>query len=212
MIVATFESGPAATNAYLVADARGGRGIFIDAPFDAAAPMLARARELGVTPLALVNTHGHWDHIAENARLMREAAVPLWSHADDDWLLAGAQTQARLFGLPLDIPVTNPTRHLAEGDTFAVGSLSFQVLHLPGHSPGHIGLFEPSERALFSGDVLFAGSVGRADLPRANWQTLLSSITSKILPLGDDVTVYPGHGPRTTVGEERKTNPFLQNP
>jgi hydroxyacylglutathione hydrolase len=209
MIIETFESGPAATNGYLVADKRGGTGIFIDAPMGAGKAMLAKARELGVTLVALVNTHGHWDHIAENDFLMRVAGLPLWSHKEDDWLLAHADEQARMFGLPAEIPPTKPTRHLVEGEEIEIGSLKFRVLHLPGHCPGHIGLFEAKERILFSGDVLFAGSVGRADLPGADWNTLLGSIQTQVLPLGDDVTVYPGHGPATTVGEERKTNPFL---
>jgi glyoxylase-like metal-dependent hydrolase (beta-lactamase superfamily II) len=210
MIIETFESGPVMTNGYLVADETGGHGIFIDAPIDAGAPMLERARALKLNMIALVSTHGHWDHIAENARLMRESGVPLWAHEVDEPWLQNPQMQLQFFGLPLEIGPARPTKFLADSDEFEVGKLRFRVLYLPGHCPGHIGLFEPKEKVLFAGDVLFAGSVGRADLPGADWETLLDSITTKLLPLGDDVTVYPGHGPATTIGRERRTNPFLR--
>jgi glyoxylase-like metal-dependent hydrolase (beta-lactamase superfamily II) len=172
--------------------------------------MLERARALKLNMIALVSTHGHWDHIAENARLMRESGVPLWAHEVDEPWLQNPQMQLQFFGLPLEIGPARPTKFLADSDEFEVGKLRFRVLYLPGHCPGHIGLFEPKEKVLFAGDVLFAGSVGRADLPGADWETLLDSITTKLLPLGDDVTVYPGHGPATTIGRERRTNPFLR--
>jgi glyoxylase-like metal-dependent hydrolase (beta-lactamase superfamily II) len=209
MIIETFESGPVATNGYLVADKRGGTAIFIDAPMGAAEAMLAKARELRALLLALINTHGHWDHIAENAWLMRTAGVPLWARREDELIRKHPEVQTRYFSSSLVIEPTQADRFLEEGDELEVGSLKFRVLHLPGHCPGHIGLFEPREQVLFSGDVLFAGSVGRADIPGADWETLLKSIHEKVLTLGDDVTVYPGHGPPTTIGQEKKTNPFL---
>lgn len=210
MIIETFESGPVATNGYLVADQRGGAGVFIDAPMGAGKAMLTKARDLDLSLIALINTHGHWDHIAENAWLMRVAGVPLWAHREDELLLKHPDVQTRYFSSSLVIEPSHPSRYLEDGDEIEIGALKFRVLHLPGHCPGHIGLFEAREKALFSGDVLFAGSVGRADLPGADWETLLNSIKRNMFPLGDDVTVYPGHGPATTIGEERETNPFLQ--
>ncbi len=210
MIIETFESGPVATNGYLVADKRGGAGAFIDAPMGAGKAMLTKARDLDLSLVALLNTHGHWDHIAENARLMRVAGVPLWAHREDELIMKHPEVQTRFFSSSLVIEPTQTSRFLNEGDAVEVGALKFRVLHLPGHCPGHIGLFEPSEKVLFSGDVLFAGSVGRADIPGADWETLLKSINEKVLTLGDDVTVYPGHGPATTIGAERESNPYLQ--
>ena len=207
MITETFEAGPVATNGYLVADRPGGKGLVIDAPQGVAALMVKQAREWN-TPIAyLVNTHGHWDHFLDNAELLRLTGAKFGIHRESAPLLA--MPQARYFGLDLEIEATQPDFFLEEGEPLVVGDLRFEILLCPGHCPGSVALFERQERVAFVGDVLFAGSVGRTDLPGGSYEQLMCSIREKLLPLGDDVRVLSGHGPLTTIGRERRTNPFL---
>jgi len=207
MIVETFEAGPVATNGYLVADKRNGTALVIDAPQGATPLIVQQAREWN-TPIALlVNTHGHWDHFLDNAELLRATRARFAIHRESAPLLK--IPQAQYFGLDLDVEPTEPDLFLEEGKPLEVGDLRFEILHCPGHCPGSAVSFERTERAAFVGDVLFAGSVGRADLPGGDYELLLQSIRDKLLPLGDDVRVFPGHGPTTTIGAERRTNPFL---
>ncbi len=207
MIIETFEAGPLATNGYLVADKLGGVAVVIDAPQGATPLIVEQARKWN-TPIAfLVNTHGHWDHVLDNAELVRLTGAKFGIHRESAPLLS--LPQARYFGLDLDIEPSAPSFFLEECKPLDVGSLRFEVFHCPGHCPGSAVLFERKERAAFVGDVLFAGSVGRADLPGGDYEMLIRSIREKLLPLGDDVRVFPGHGPMTTIGHERLTNPFL---
>jgi hydroxyacylglutathione hydrolase len=207
MIVETFEAGPIATNGYLVADNRGGKALAIDAPQGAASLMAQQAREWSTPILYLINTHAHWDHFLDNAELLRCTGAKFGIHRDSARLLTIPQTQ--FFGLDLDVEPTKPDFFLEEGRPFIVGDLKFEILLCPGHCPGSVVLFERKERAAFVGDVLFAGSIGRTDLPGGDHEALLGALRDKLLPLGDDVRVFPGHGPVTTLGEERRTNPFL---
>jgi glyoxylase-like metal-dependent hydrolase (beta-lactamase superfamily II) len=207
MIIETFEAGPVATNGYLVADKLQGVAAVIDAPQGAASLIVEQARKWN-TPIAfLLNTHAHWDHILDNAELLRLTAAKFGIHRESAPLLS--LPQARYFGLDLDIEPSQPVFFLEEGKPLDVGELRFEILHCPGHCPGSVVLFERKERTAFVGDVLFAGSVGRADLPGGNYEVLMRSICEKLLPLGDNVRVFPGHGPVTTIGNERLTNPFL---
>lgn len=207
MIIETFEAGPVATNGYLVADNQGGKALVVDAPQGVASLMVKQAREWN-TPIAyLVNTHGHWDHFLDNGELLRLTGAKFGIHRESAPLLA--IPQAAYFGLDLEIEPTKPDFFLEEGQPFAVGGLRFEILHCPGHCPGSVVLFERKERVAFVGDVLFAGSVGRTDLPGGSQPALMRSIREKLLPLGDDVRVLSGHGPVTTIGKERRTNPFL---
>jgi hydroxyacylglutathione hydrolase len=209
MLIATFESGPVATNGYVVADKENGAALFIDAPQGAAAAMIEQAKSWRCAPKFLVNTHAHWDHILDNAELVRKTGAKFGLHRDSTPLLSVPQT--KFFGFDIEIPRVKPDFFLEEGKKFTVGALHFEIFDVPGHCPGSIALFEPSERVVFVGDVLFAGSVGRTDLPGADYHTLMRSIFEKLLPLGDDVRVFSGHGPSTTIGEERKSNPFLRD-
>jgi glyoxylase-like metal-dependent hydrolase (beta-lactamase superfamily II) len=209
MIIETFEAGPVATNGYLVADRQGGKAVAIDAPQGVAALMVEQAREWKTPIDYLVNTHAHWDHFLDNAELLRLTGAKFGIHRESAPLLTLPQT--RYFGLGLDIEPTKPDFFLEEGEIFVVGDLRFEILHCPGHCPGSVVLYERKERAAFVGDVLFAGSIGRTDLPGGDQQLLLDGIRGKLLPLGDDVRVYSGHGPVTTIGVERRTNPFLGN-
>ena len=207
MIVEAFEAGPVATNAYLVADRQGGKAVAIDAPQGAALRMVEQAREWNTPIVYLINTHAHWDHFLDNAEVLRLTGAQFGIHRDSAPLLTVPQT--RYFGLNIDVEPSKPGFFLEEGQPFAVGSLNFEILLCPGHCPGSVVLFERRERAAFVGDVLFAGSIGRTDLPGGDHEGLISVIRQKLLPLGDDVRVFPGHGPVTTIGVERLTNPFL---
>jgi len=155
-------------------------------------------------------THGHVDHVGAAADLKTRLNVSIEGpHRDDLFLLQEVEETARAFGLSNVCNVT-PDRWLEDGDKVEVGELTFDVLHCPGHSPGSVAYFNGDERLAIVGDVLFAGSVGRTDFPGGDSRQLLASITDKLLPLGDDVAIISGHGPTTTIGRERASNPFLQ--
>jgi glyoxylase-like metal-dependent hydrolase (beta-lactamase superfamily II) len=207
MLTETFEAGPAATNGYLVCDRLRGHALVIDAPLGTAASMAEQAGAWKTPIEYLINTHGHWDHFLDNGALLRLTQARFGIHRESAPLLDLPQT--RMFGLDIEVEPTKPDFFLEEGKPLEVGALKFEILHCPGHCPGSVVLFEPRERAAFVGDVLFAGSIGRTDLPGGDYETLLRSIREKLFPLGDDVRVFSGHGPTTTIGEQRLHNPFL---
>jgi hydroxyacylglutathione hydrolase len=155
-------------------------------------------------------THGHVDHVGGAAELKAKLKVPIEGpHRDDRYLLDHVVDTARMFGIDGVANVT-PDRWLEEGERVEVGDLTFDILHCPGHSPGSVAFINAAQRLAIVGDVLFAGSIGRTDLPGGDHRQLLRSIRDKLLPLNDDVTVLSGHGPVTTIGRERATNPFIQ--
>jgi hydroxyacylglutathione hydrolase len=155
-------------------------------------------------------THGHVDHVGGAADLKARLKVPIEGpHKDDLFLLQHVAESARTFGIWNASNVT-PDRWLEDRDQVQVGELTFEVLHCPGHSPGSVALFNAEQRLAIVGDVLFAGSIGRTDLPGGNHRQLLDSIRDKLLPLGDDVAIISGHGPTSTIGQEKATNPFLK--
>ena len=166
-----------------------------------------RKTEVAVEKILL--THGHIDHAGGAAELAESLGVPIEGpHEADRFLLDGLVETGRAYGIEAR-PVT-PDRWLAEGDQVTVGDLRFAVLHCPGHSPGSVAFVQAEQRFAIVGDVLFRGSIGRTDLPGGDHETLIRSITEKLLPLGDDVTFICGHGPASTIGAERAGNPFLQ--
>jgi len=174
-------------------------------------PEIERAiAETGVVVEKIWLTHGHVDHVGAAAELKAKLNVPIEGpHRDDLFLLQHAVDSARAFGITGVTNVT-PDRWLDDGDCVEVGELTFDVLHCPGHSPGSVVFCNSAERLAIVGDVLFAGSVGRTDLPGGDQRQLFKSIRDKLLSLGDDVTIISGHGPTTTIGRERATNPYLQ--
>ena len=169
----------------------------------------AAAAQAGVTLEKVLLTHGHFDHTGAAAALARELELPIEGpHRDDLFLLETLPQWCARFGFP-PAEAFVPDRWLDEGDTVSFGQQRLAVHHCPGHTPGHVIFFHPGERFAVVGDVIFRGSIGRTDFPRGDHETLLHSIRSRIWPLGDEVTLLPGHGPTTTVGEERAHNPFL---
>lgn len=205
-----FTSGPVATNSFLLYDEEN-RALIVDAPPDSFEPMIAAIEERGLTPGALVLTHSHWDHTADLNRF-RERFGPdliVYGHADDEYRLTNPNDY---LGFPIDIRLEpmKSDRTLADGDTFTLGAMEFQVIHAPGHTEGSICLHDPERKIILVGDVLFAGSVGRTDLHGGDHQTLMNSITNRLMPLDNATQVLPGHGPVTTIGVERESNPFVE--
>lgn len=154
-------------------------------------------------------THGHIDHAGGTAELARRLGIPIIGpHPGDQFWIDGLAEQGRRFGLPACEPFT-PTRWLHDGDTVSIGNSTLQVRHCPGHTPGHVVFHAPDIKRAFVGDVLFAGSIGRTDFPQGNHQDLIRSITERLWPMGDDTVFIPGHGPESTFGRERQTNPYV---
>lgn len=174
-------------------------------------PRLQEAlKEFGVTPAAIWLTHGHLDHAGGATELAEALSLPIIGpHQGDKFLLDSLPEQGLRFDILGMKPVT-PARWLAEGDKVTLGDLTFQIAHVPGHSPGSVTFFQKELRFLLAGDTVFAGSVGRTDFPYGDHEALIAGIRTKLLPLGDDVQFLPGHGPASTLGEERRNNPFLQ--
>jgi glyoxylase-like metal-dependent hydrolase (beta-lactamase superfamily II) len=167
------------------------------------------ARRHGVRIAQILLTHAHIDHAGGTGQLARELGVPvIGPHPGDQFWIDGMPQQAKMFGMA---PAERfaPTRWLADGDTVQVGNVTLQVLHTPGHTPGHVVFCDPQSKRAFVGDVLFAGSIGRTDFPGGDYDTLIASITGRLWPLGDDTVFIPGHGPESTFGRERRTNPFV---
>lgn len=207
LAIETFRCGPLDNGVYVLHDAELGLATIVDPSFesDVAWDFLVRA---GLRLEAIVNTHGHFDHVVGNAAWRERAPeAPLYLHPDDTPLLASAPRQAALFGLQVP-PSPLPDRAFVAGETVTFAGQEWRALHVPGHSPGSVCLYAPG--ALIGGDVLFRGSIGRTDLPGGDHDLLLHGIRAHLLALPDDTVVYPGHGPRTTIGEERRHNPFLR--
>lgn len=209
MIIDTIVVGPYATNTYIVGDETSRQGMIID-PGDEVDNIMARVTAAGLNIKQLVLTHGHIDHVGALKGIKDAAGAEMAIHSEDLSFLTGKG--ARLIsmliaGLSYPKPPT-PERLLADGDTVTVDGLSFEIIHTPGHTRGGICLF--GEGVLFSGDTLFNGGIGRTDLPGGSYQQILESIRQRLMVLPDDTVVYPGHGPATTIGDERRDNPFLK--
>ncbi len=170
----------------------------------------ALARESGVEIRQILLTHAHCDHAGAVADLAERDGLPvIGPHRDDLFWIDSLPQQSKMFGLPA-ARAFRPDRWLEEGDTVEVGEVGLEVLHCPGHTPGHIVFHAQAQQMLWVGDVLFQGSIGRTDFPRGDMQTLLDSIRTRLLVLDDATRFVPGHGPMSSIGRERHTNPFLQ--
>lgn len=197
-----------AENSYFLVDPSSREAIVID-PGDEAPRLLAVIRSQRLKVKWILNTHGHLDHVGAVAAVKEATGAPFHIHVADVPFVENVAAQAAMFGLPPP-PVPSIDGHLEEGQVFSFGSRPFtiRIIETPGHSPGSVTLC--GEGILFAGDVLFAGSVGRTDLPGGDTETLMESIQRKLLLFEDATAVYPGHGPATTIGAERRSNPFLR--
>jgi hydroxyacylglutathione hydrolase len=170
------------------------------------------AAQLGVTLKAIWLTHAHIDHAGGAGELAETLNVPIIGpHPGDQFWIDGLPQQSAMFGFPPAQHFT-PTRWLADGDTVQIGQCMLQVRHCPGHTPGHVVFYSGEAQRAFVGDVLFASSIGRTDFPQGDHDQLLDSIRTKLWPMGDDTVFIPGHGPESTIGRERRTNPFVRDP
>lgn len=164
-----------------------------------------------LVPERILVTHGHIDHVGGVADLAERLGLPIEGpHRDDQFWIDGMPQQCKMFGFP-PVRAFMPDRWLQAGDQVLVGNQRLDVIHCPGHTPGHVCFFHAPSRLAIVGDVLFQGSVGRADFPKGDYQTLIASIRERLLPLGDDVEFIPGHGPTSTFGEERRFNPYINS-
>jgi hydroxyacylglutathione hydrolase len=218
MIVERFVLTPFQQNTRVVACTDTGKAICID-PGEGSTKLAAFIRSKGLELQAITLTHGHLDHVGGTSDLSREfPSAEVLLHKDDEDLYYGLPRQPLFMGIQPDqmaalgFDYEDPpvlTRNWNDGEDYDVGKLRFSVRHCPGHTRGHVVLAEEKEKAVFVGDCLFAGSIGRTDLPGGDYDQLMNSINEKIVALGDEFTVYSGHGPETTIGEERINNPFL---
>ena len=171
--------------------------------------VLTEVQRLGLTLKQIWLTHAHIDHAGGTAELAERLNLPIIGpHTGDQFWIDGLPMQSVKFGFPPAGHFT-PTRWLQDGDTVQVGHCTLNVRHCPGHTPGHVVFYSPEAKRAFVGDVLFAGSIGRTDFPQGDYDQLVGSITQRLWPMGDDTVFIPGHGPESTFGRERKTNPFV---
>jgi hydroxyacylglutathione hydrolase len=222
VLIAGFPAGPWGTNCYVAATGPGSECVVIDPGKDAAAGVDEVVRQHRLKPVAVLVTHGHVDHMWCVAPVAGTYDATAWIHPDDRHLLAdpmagmSPETTAMLLGGNYEWAEPDDVRELADLQELELAGLRFIVDHTPGHTEGSVTFRSPYDEAdisevMFSGDLLFAGSIGRTDLPGGDHPTILRSLATKVLPLRDDVVVLPGHGEQTSIGRERATNPFLQD-
>jgi hydroxyacylglutathione hydrolase len=205
LIIKTLPVGPIMANCFVLGCEETLAAAVID-PGDEADRILMALAESNLKVNVIINTHGHFDHVGANKRLKEVTGAPILIHPLDSPMLSKLSGSAAAWGMAADNSPP-PDRELEDGDEVSFGNITLKVLHTPGHTPGGISLC--TDQAVFVGDTLFAGSIGRTDFPGGSFETIKNSIQRKLFTLGDDVKVYPGHGPATTIGVERRTNPFV---
>ena len=205
MILQTLTVGPLATNCYIIGCEKTNIGAIID-PGGDEKTIIDEVAVKNISIQYIINTHAHIDHIQANEYVKKTFSCPLCMHEKDIELLENPDLNlSNLLCSPVKFP--SPDKKLKEGDEIKLGNLSLLILHTPGHTPGSISIVV--EKNVFTGDALFAGGIGRTDLPGGNYNLLIQSINEKLLTLPDDFNIYPGHGPASTIGIEKKDNPFL---
>ncbi len=201
---------PLQQNTSLVWSTRSMEGIFVD-PGGETDRLMAAAAHHGVTVVAVWLTHGHLDHAGAATEIAERTGCPIIGpHPDDQWLLDEIEAQGAKYGIR-DGRNVIPTRYLSDGDELELDGVKFGVAHCPGHTPGHVVIYNREAAIAFVGDVLFQGSIGRTDFPRGNHQQLIDAITTKLWPLGSHMRFVPGHGPMSTFGRERQHNPYVSD-
>lgn len=206
MRVEAFKVGPLDNNTYLLVDESTRSAALVDPSFESRSVWNVIERNAW-TVTWLLNTHAHIDHVVENAYFAAKTGAPIALHDADLPLLDAMEVQARWMGLPAP-PVVKPAHSFTDGEMINIGRERLEIVCTPGHSPGSVSFV--GEGFVVSGDALFAGSIGRTDLPGGDLATLLDAIRTRLFALSDDTIVYPGHGPSTTIGQERRSNPFLK--
>lgn len=205
MSIKMLSVGPMQANCYIIECEETKSAMVVD-PGDEGIRIAGDIKKRGLQLDFIVDTHGHVDHIAANKDLVEEFSAPLCIHSADADMLVNPQLNLSFF---IGVPVSSPKadKLLADGDILKVGNIELKVIHTPGHSPGSMCLL--GDDFIITGDLLFAGGIGRYDFPGSSYEQLIDSL-QKVISLDDDLVVYPGHGPATTIGDERRTNPFLQ--
>ena len=207
--IITIQVGVIEANCYLLFDRRSKSTFVIDPGGDAA--LIEEAlKDNGLKTVYIVNTHAHFDHVSANTEVKEATGARIVLHGGDVGLLAEAHEHAAIWGVNVGSQ-PGPDIIMEDGSTFKAGSVTLDVLHTPGHTPGGVCLYYKDAGVLFTGDTLFAGSIGRTDLDGGSSDALLKSIKNRLLPLGDNVIILPGHGPASTIGEEKELNPFVAN-
>lgn len=207
MIFESLEVGPLGVNCFILGCEETGQGVIIDAGGDAR-DIIAVVERRGLSIAHIINTHGHFDHIGANRALKERFGANLMIHAADIPLLGRAADIAKAYGIPGENS-PQPDTCLEDGMEISFGRLAMTVLHTPGHSPGGCCFYLEAERKIITGDTLFADSIGRTDLPGGSHEQLLDSVRAKLFTLPDNVVAYPGHGPETTIGHEKRHNPYF---
>ncbi len=205
MIIESLAVGPIMANCYILGCETTRQAAVID-PGDESDRILLALADHKLTVRYIINTHGHFDHVGGNRKLKDATGAPILIHASDAPMLDQLSASAASFGLSAENSPP-PDQTVADGDVITIGEVTLTVIHTPGHSPGSISLH--TDNKVFVGDLLFAGSIGRTDLPGGDFDTLVASVRNKIFPLGDEVTVYSGHGSETSVAREKRFNPFV---
>lgn len=205
MIIKTLVVGPIMANSFILGCEATREAVVID-PGDEADRILRAMAEPGLRVKYIINTHGHMDHVGGNKSLKEATGAPILIHPLDAPMLNQVASSAAAWGM-VAVNSPPPDRELEDGDEVCFGSITLKVIHTPGHTPGGISLC--TDREVFVGDTLFAGSIGRTDFAGGSFATIKKSIQQKLFTLNDDLAVYPGHGPATTIGEERRSNPFV---
>jgi glyoxylase-like metal-dependent hydrolase (beta-lactamase superfamily II) len=208
--VKKFVVNPLGENSFILSD-DSGACVFIDPGFyyeDEYLEVKEYITGNNLTPVKITNTHCHFDHIMGVEFVRNEYKIPFLAHAEDNFWVEKATQQAEMFGFEMD-SVAPVDSFLVDGEFVEFGDSRLKIIHVPGHSPGHVVFYSENDKILIAGDVLFYGSIGRTDLPGGNYQSLISNIKNKLFILPDETKVYCGHGPETSLGFEKRTNPFL---
>ena len=217
MLVVGFPTGAFQANCYLVAAGEGEPCVIVDPGQDAVEPIAEALRKYRLAPVAALLTHGHFDHVYSVTPICDGNDIPAWIHPEDREMLSDpmkgiSQQGADFFGGRLEMREPSEVRELVDGSALDLAGLTLTVDHAPGHTRGSVVFrteLEEGGRVMFAGDTLFAGSIGRTDLPGGDMRTMTDTLRTKILPMADETVVLPGHGPSTTIGRERASNPFL---
>jgi len=203
-------SGPVATIGYLVFDELSRDGVIIDTPLESSSIFFDEINKNNINLKSILLTHTHWDHTADAYLIKNRTNAEIYVHKADEYRLTDPINHM-VWQLPIKLVPTQPDKYLADGDTINCGSLKFDVVHTPGHTEGGVCFINRTEKVIFAGDTLFKMSIGRVDLPGGNYDQLINSINEKLMKMPDDFTIYSGHGEFTTIGFERRNNPYLDN-